>query len=90
VLVVVLLPLFLLSFYYRPRDKGLMRYGAADIFGGPHFGTVSGLLLTGMGGYIHDASGTYVPAFTLCSVCIGLSCLTFRIAAPRKGAKARR
>jgi len=74
--------------------------GAADIFGGPHFGTVSGLLLTGMGigavfgpwmgGYIYDASGTYVPAFILCSVCIGLSCLTFWIAGPRKGAKARR
>ena len=74
--------------------------GAADIFGGPHFGTVSGLLLTGMGagavfgpwlgGYIYDGSGTYVPAFVLCSVCVGLSCLTFWIAAPRKGAKAKR
>ena len=74
--------------------------GAADIFAGPHFGTVSGLLLTGMGvgavfgpwlgGYIYDVSGTYLPAFILCSVCIGLSCLTFWIAAPRKGAKAKR
>lgn len=41
-------------------------------------------------GYIYDGSGTYVPAFILCGVCIGLSCLTFWIAAPRKGAKARR
>lgn len=70
--------------------------GAADIFGGPHFGTVSGLLLTGMGvgavfgpwlgGYIYDASGTYAPAFVLCGACIGVSCLIFWIAAPRKGA----
>jgi sugar phosphate permease len=70
--------------------------GAADIFGGPHFGAVSGLLLTGMGagavfgpwlgGYIYDATGTYVPAFVLCMVCIALSCLILWIAAPRKGA----
>ena len=74
--------------------------GAADIFGGPHFGAVSGLLLTGMGvgavfgpwlgGYIYDGSGTYVPAFVLCGICVSLSCLTFWIAAPRKGAKAKR
>lgn len=73
--------------------------GAADIFGGPHFGAVSGLLLTGMGvgavfgpwlgGYIYDGSGTYVPAFVLCGVCVGLSCLIFWIAAPRKGATAK-
>jgi hypothetical protein len=30
-------------------------------------------------------SGTYLPAFILCIVCIALSCLTFWIAAPRKG-----
>jgi sugar phosphate permease len=69
--------------------------GAADIFAGRHFGTVSGLLLTGMGvgavfgpwlgGYIYDVSGTYLPAFILCIVCIALSCLAFWIAAPRKG-----
>ncbi len=74
--------------------------GAADIFGGPHFGAVSGLLLTGMGvgavfgpwlgGYLYDGTGTYLPAFVLCSVCIGLSCVTFWIAAPRKGAQATR
>jgi len=74
--------------------------GAADIFGGPHFGAVSGLLLTGMGvgavfgpwlgGYIYDGTGTYVPAFVLCGVCVGLSCLIFWIAAPRKGARAKR
>jgi len=76
--------------------------GAADIFFGRHFGTVAGLLLTGMGvgavfgpwlgGYIHDVAGTYRPAFLLCIVCIALSCLIFWIAAPRKGLaiKARR
>jgi hypothetical protein len=31
VLVAVLFPLYLLSFYYRPRDKGLTPYGAADV-----------------------------------------------------------
>jgi len=69
--------------------------GAADIFAGRYFGAVSGLLLTGMGvgavfgpwlgGYIYDVAGTYQPAFLLCIVCIALSCLTFWIAAPRKG-----
>ena len=69
--------------------------GAADIFAGRYFGAVSGLLLTGMGVgavfgpwlgcYIYDVAGTYLPAFLLCIVCIALSCLTFWIAAPRKG-----
>jgi sugar phosphate permease len=68
--------------------------GAADIFYGRHFGAVSGLLLTGMGvgavfgpwlgGYIFDLTGSYVPAFLLCGVCIALSCVIFWIAAPRK------
>jgi sugar phosphate permease len=69
--------------------------GSADVFYGRHFGAVSGLLLTGMGvgavfgpwlgGYIYDVTGSYLPAFTLCIVCIAFSCLTFWIAAPRKG-----
>jgi MFS family permease len=71
--------------------------GSADIFYGRHFGAVSGLLLTGMGvgaifgpwlgGYIYDVTGTYLPAFILCIACLALSCLTFWIAAPRKGIK---
>jgi MFS family permease len=71
--------------------------GSADIFYGRHFGAVSGLLLTGMGvgavfgpwlgGYIYDVTGSYLPAFVLCIVCIAFSCLTFWIAAPRKGIK---
>jgi MFS family permease len=74
--------------------------GSADIFSGRYFGAVSGLLLTGMGigavfgpwlgGYIYDVTGTYLPAFGLCIVCISLSCLSFWIAAPRKGATAPR
>jgi sugar phosphate permease len=72
--------------------------GTADIFAGSHFGFVSGLLLTGMGvgavfgpwlgGYIYDATGSYLPAFALCIGCISASCLAFWIAAPRKGLKA--
>jgi MFS family permease len=69
--------------------------GSADIFYGRHFGAVSGLLLTGMGvggifgpwlgGYIFDRTGSYIPAFILCLICIALSCIIFWIAAPRKG-----
>jgi sugar phosphate permease len=69
--------------------------GTADIFAGRYFGAVSGLLFTGMGvcavfgpwlgGYIYDVTGTYRPAFVLCIACIALSCLSFWIAAPRKG-----
>ena len=71
--------------------------GSADIFFGRHFGFVSGLLLTGMGvgavfgpwlgGYIYDVTGSYLPAFILCIACIGLSCVVFWLAAPRKGIK---
>jgi MFS family permease len=69
--------------------------GSADIFYGRHFGAVSGLLLTGMGvggifgpwlgGYIFDLTGSYIPAFIFCLICIALSCIIFWIAAPRKG-----
>ncbi len=72
--------------------------GSADIFFGRHFGAVSGLLLTGMGvggvfgpwlgGYIYDVTGSYIPAFLFCAVCIFLSCVIFWIAAPRKGIRA--
>lgn len=73
--------------------------GSADIFYGRYYGTVSGLLLTGMGvgavfgpwlgGYIYDVTGSYRPAFVLCMACIALSCLILWIAAPRKGIKPR-
>jgi sugar phosphate permease len=71
--------------------------GSADIFYGRYYGTVSGLLLTGMGvgavfgpwlgGYIYDVTGSYRPAFVLCIACIVISCLILWIAAPRKGIK---
>jgi len=71
--------------------------GAADMFHGKHFGAVVGLILSGMGvggaigpwlgGYIYDISGSYIGAFVLCMVCIGLACVAFWIAAPRKAAR---
>jgi MFS family permease len=69
--------------------------GAADIFSGRDFGAISGLLLTGMGtggavgpwlgGYIYDISGSYRVALILSMVGVGLGCIAFFIAAPRKG-----
>lgn len=73
--------------------------GAADIFHGRHFGTISGLVLTGMGvsgvigpwlgGYLYDISGSYNTAFTLGMVSIGLAGVSLWIAAPRNAAKLR-
>jgi sugar phosphate permease len=70
--------------------------GAADIFHGPHFGSISGLMLTGMGvggalgpwmgGYLHDATGTYFSAFVLCLICFVLAGVAFIVAAPRHAA----
>ena len=39
----------------------------------------------GEGGYIYDISGSYRGAFILCMLCVGLGCIAFFIAAPRKG-----
>jgi len=73
--------------------------GSADIFYGRHFGAVGGLLLTGMGaggaigpwlgGYLFDISGSYVNAFILSMGCIGLACVSFWMAAPRKAVRLR-
>ena len=73
--------------------------GTADIFHGKHFGAIAGLLLTGMGiggvigpwlgGYIHDISGSYSSAFTLCMVGFAIACVAVWIAAPRKAARLR-
>ena len=67
---------------------------AADIFSGRHFGTVAGLLLSGMGvgsimgpwlgGFLYDLSGSYTRAFILCMMSLILSCLFLWIAAPRR------
>ena len=89
-----LLYIYALSFGYGAGLFTAVIYaGAADIFHGKHFGTVSGLLLTGMGlggaigpwlgGYLYDISGSYDAAFTLCIVCLTLASITFWIAAPR-------
>ena len=66
---------------------------AADIFSGRHFGTVAGLLLSGMGvgsimgpwfgGFLYDLSGTYTSAFVFCMVSLIVSCFLLWIAAPR-------
>ena len=73
--------------------------GAADIFHGRHFGTISGLVLTGMGvsgvigpwlgGYLHDISGSYNIAFMISMVSIGLAGIILWVAAPRNAAKLR-
>ena len=73
--------------------------GTADIFHGERFGTISGLVLTGMGiggaigpwlgGYIYDISGSYSAAIFLSMACFFFSWLTFSIAAPRNAHKIR-
>jgi len=74
-----------------------MTAGTADIFYGKHFGTIAGMLLTGMGiggvigpwlgGYIHDITGSYTSAFILCMAAFALSCTAFWLAAPRNAAR---
>ena len=71
--------------------------GTADIFYGKHFGTASGMLLTGMGlggaigpwlgGYLYDTTGSYDNAFILCMACIVLASVSYWIAAPRNADK---
>jgi len=68
-----------------------------DMFHGKEFGSISGLLLTGMGiggaigpwlgGYIYDVSGSYKGAFILCLVSFGFAGLAVLIAAPRRAAE---
>jgi MFS family permease len=73
---------------------------SADIFYGRYYGAVVGLLLMGMGvggimgpwlgGYLFDLSGSYMTAFVLCILSIGLGCLFLWVAAPRKAGRQRR
>jgi sugar phosphate permease len=68
--------------------------GMADFFHGSHFGSIAGLLLTGQGvggalgpwlaGHIHDVTGSYFPAFVLCTAAYAVACAAFIVAAPRK------
>ncbi|MCE5265206.1 MAG: MFS transporter [Deltaproteobacteria bacterium] len=73
--------------------------GAADIFRGKHFGTASGMLLTGMGtggaigpwlgGYLYDITGSYDFAFSLCMASIVLASACYWFAAPRNAGRLR-
>lgn len=73
--------------------------GAADLFYGRHFGSISGLILTGMGiggaigpwlgGYIYDISGSYISAFVFSLISFVLAWITFLIAAPGNAKKLR-
>jgi MFS family permease len=65
-----------------------------EVFEGPHygaiFGTITVALLAGgaagpwLAGAIHDATGSYRPAFVLCIACCAVSAAAIWIAAPRK------
>ena len=67
--------------------------GAADIFHGRHYGSILGILLSGvgiggfigpwLGGYIHDISGSYYYAFVIGIISLCIACVVFWIAAPR-------
>jgi sugar phosphate permease len=93
-----LLYIYALSFGYGTGlFTAIICAGTADIFYGKHFGTASGMLLTGMGlggaigpwlgGYLYDTTGSYDNAFILCMVCIVLASLSYWIAAPRNADK---
>jgi cyanate permease len=66
----------------------------AEIFEGPHYGSIFGMLtvaLIGGGaagplvtGVIHDVTGSYQIAFVLAIACCGVSAVAIWIAGPRK------
>ncbi|MBN2231679.1 MAG: MFS transporter [Deltaproteobacteria bacterium] len=66
---------------------------AADIFHGPSFGRIFGLLSLFLGfggaagawftGLMHDITGSYRPAMILLTAALWLTCLAFWLAAPR-------
>ena len=69
--------------------------GLADIFRGRNIGTISAMLMTGMGfggaigpwlgGYIYDVSHSYHAAFIIAMAAFATGCVSFWVAAPRKG-----
>jgi MFS family permease len=73
--------------------------GAADIFHGKNVGTISALVLTGigvggaigpwLGGYIYDITDSYHIAFVISMIAYALAGITFWIAAPRNADKIR-
>jgi MFS family permease len=73
--------------------------GTADLFHGRHFGSIAGLLLTGMGmggaigpwlgGFLYDISGSYTGAFILSMGSYALATAAVWVAAPRNPARLR-
>jgi sugar phosphate permease len=73
--------------------------GTADIYRGRNIGTITALLMTGMGlggaigpwlgGYIFDVTGSYQAAFMVAIGAFILGCISFWIAAPRNAEKLR-
>ena len=88
--------------YVMVISQGLLGYAmtsvmapiAAEIFEGPHYGSIFGVFtvaLMGGGafgpwltGVIHDATGSYRLAFVLAIACCAVSAIAIWIAAPRK------
>src|SRR5262249_49102060 len=66
----------------------------AEIFEGRHFGSIFGTVMLSAiiggaagpwaAGAIHDATGTYLPAFWIAGGCSAVSALVIWLAAPRK------
>jgi MFS family permease len=67
---------------------------AAEIFQGRHYGTIFGTLMVAaigggaagpwVTGALHDATGSYAPAFWICIACSALSAVAIWRAAPRQ------
>jgi MFS family permease len=72
----------------------LIIVGLADIFRGRNIGTLSAMLMTGMGfggvigpwlgGYIYDVYGSYNIAFIIGMAAFAVGCVSYWMAAPRK------
>jgi MFS family permease len=83
-------------------SQGMLGYGLtsvigaipAEIFQGPHFGTIFGTLMLAaiaggaagpwVTGALHDAAGSYIPAFWIAIVCSALSAVAIWLAGPRQ------
>ncbi len=67
---------------------------AADLFLGPNFGSINGLIVMGfglggsispwLGGIIFDILGTYIPAFSLVIAALVIAAICLWLAGPRK------
>ncbi len=68
--------------------------GSADAFIGKHLGSINGFLIMAygiggsigpwLGGYVHDISGSYRPAFIIVMGILALSCAFFWASSPRR------